>query len=71
MSNSRAVVTPIIQVSVNDAKENEEEELGQNEATRFRSIAARVNYISADRPDLQFACKRASKYMSKPTNKGL
>ena len=70
VGEAKAVVTPIIQVSVNDAKENEEEELGQNEATRFRSIAARVNYISADRPDLQFACKSASKHMSRPTNKG-
>ena len=39
-------------------------------STQFRSIAARINYISADRPDLQFACKCASKFMSSPTKRG-
>ena len=35
--------------------------------TRYRGIAARANYLSADRPDLQFAAKEACRHMSRPT----
>ncbi len=51
-------------------KEEEDEELNPRDAMQFRSISARINYISADRPDVQFACKSASKYMATTTNKG-
>ena len=40
------------EVSIDDAKELEGEE-----ATRYRAIAARCNYLSIDRPDLQFSVK--------------
>ena len=33
----------------------------------FRSIAARCNYIAADRPDLMFAVKCICRQMAKPT----
>ena len=32
--------------------EQSAEELGPAEATQFRSMAARVNYLAMDRPDL-------------------
>ena len=42
--------------------------VGEN-ATRYRAIAARCNYLSLDRPDLQFAVKEVCREMSKPTSK--
>ena len=36
----------------------------------FRGLAARINYLSQDRMDLQFANKAVSKFMSAPTDLG-
>ena len=40
------------------------------EATRYRAAAARANYLSADRPDIQFTAKEACRFMAKPTKSG-
>ena len=48
-------------------KEEECEELGPEDTTVFRGLAARVNFLSLDRPDLQFSGKAASREMAKPT----
>ena len=45
---------------------DESPELGPREASRYRGIAARLNYLAQDRADLQYACKEASRRMSKP-----
>ena len=68
LEDAKEVTTPI--VSHITEKEKEDVELNPQEATQFRSIVARVNYMSAERPDLQFACKGASKNMSRPTQRG-
>ena len=68
VSEVRSARTPM--ASQSEDKVGSDEELSPGDATQYRSLAARVNYISADRPDLQFACKCASKYMSTPTRKG-
>ena len=36
--------------------------------TQYRAIAARVNFLAVDRPDLQYASKETSRLMSSPTN---
>ena len=36
---------------------DDEEELGPEEATRYRALVARANYLAADRPDTMFAVK--------------
>ena len=36
------------------------------EATRHRAMVARCNFLGCDRPDIQFAAKEASRWMSKP-----
>ena len=48
-----------------------EKELTNNEATLFRGIAARCNYLAFDRPDMQYAAKEICREMSKPTNRAL
>ena len=46
--------------------DEEETELLPQDARRFRSIAARCNFLAADRIDIQFACKEACRRMSAP-----
>ena len=50
-----------------NAKAQDEEDEGEawkeKEPGKFRAIAARLNYLAVDRPDLQYASKCTSKYM--------
>ena len=41
-------------------------ELGLEETTMFRAVAARLNYLSQDRPDITFATMRLCSKMSRP-----
>ena len=46
--------------------EDETEEMATADATQFRGLAARGNYLAQDRVDIQYACKEASRRMAKP-----
>ena len=43
--------------------------LSSAEATIYRAITARCNYLQPDRPDIQFAVKEVCRRMSKPSQK--
>ena len=43
-----------------------EQTLPPGEQTEFRAVAARANYVSADRVDIQFASKETCRFMSSP-----
>ena len=47
-------------------EEGKSEELVGAEATRFRAVAARANYLAADRPDIQYSVKEICRRMAKP-----
>ena len=47
-------------------EEAESKELTGSEATRFRAVAARANYLAADRPDMQYAVKEVCRRMARP-----
>ena len=47
-------------------EEEKSEELQGQEATRFRAVAARANYLAADRPDIQYSVKEVCRRMAKP-----
>ena len=47
-------------------EEEKNDELQGKEATRFRAVAARANYLQADRPDIQYAVKEICRRMAKP-----
>ena len=42
------------------------EPLEAGEATRYRALVARLNYLALDRPDIMFGVKEAAKRMSAP-----
>ncbi len=59
--------TPPIQPR--DPRKDEEwqkDDLGSKEATEFRGLAARMNFLGLDCPDLQFPVKQVSREMSSP-----
>ena len=63
VAKDRDVTTPGENVNV---EEGAEELTDVTEVRDFRADAARMNYLSMDRPDLQFSAKEASKHMAKP-----
>ena len=41
--------------------------LNSEDATMFRAVSARANYLAQDRPDISFACKELCRDFSVPT----
>ena len=48
-------------------EDGDEEKLEKEEAKVYRGLAARLNFMSQDCPDLQFPIKPCSREMAKPT----
>ena len=46
----------------------DEADLLESELTRFRALAARANYLAADKIDLLYAAKEVCRFMSRPTD---
>ena len=44
-----------------------EETLPVDQHTIFRALAARANYLAADRPDIMYSAKEVCRMMAKPT----
>jgi len=65
LSNANGVTTPGSHSS--EVYVGDEEHLRGHEATLFRALAARANYLGQDRPDIQFAAKEIARKMSSPT----
>ena len=74
MQDSKAVTTP---TSTAEAKElatvinedgtiHEQEYMSDDEATWYRALSARMNYLALDRTDLQQACRCICAHMSRP-----
>ena len=68
VGGNRPVITPGID---DDDVESAEVEIEGSDATRFRGVAARCNYLSFDRPDLQYATKEVCREMARPTTGSL
>ena len=48
-------------------EEGDDEGMEEKEGTEFRGVAARMNFLGQDCPDLQFPVKECSKRMARPT----
>ena len=63
MTDSKATVTP----TADEKEEEEDSEVMDGAGTRwYRGVAARSIYLGLDRPDIAYASKEASRWMSKP-----
>ena len=67
LKEAKSVETPTEEAKKWEAEEEDEKELSPGKQKHFRSIAARCNYIAADRPDLMFAVKCICREMAKPS----
>ena len=54
-----------------EGKEDDGNVLDKMDATKFRALAARANYLAQDRFDLQYAAKEACRCMASPTVGGM
>ena len=66
----REAATPGID-GAGELDNDDDEEITGADATRFRGVAARCNYLAFDRPDIQYATKEICREMSKPTTGSL
>jgi hypothetical protein len=66
--SSRGLQAPCIKETKEELDDEElNEPLLREDATKFRALAARANYLAQDRLDVQFACKEMCRSMSAPT----
>jgi len=68
LEKCRPVSTPCIPEGTVESKMRLEKgaDMDAKDATRYRALAARLNYLAADRPDLLYASKCVSKNMANP-----
>jgi hypothetical protein len=66
VENLKSLSSPGVEGHDEEDGESDVPLLGE-QATSFRGIAARLNYLSADRPDIQYATKEVCREMSSPT----
>ena len=68
LERANLAATPAVseKTRAEDSREAEDVELDSTEATRYRSVVAKLNYLAHDRPDLKFSTMLASVNMSKP-----
>ena len=65
--NCKPVSTP----GTSEYQEHENTYLEAKQATEYRALAARCNFLAQDRPDLQFAVKEVCRGMANPTEEDL
>ena len=68
LAGSNGLEKPAIKEAVEDVGDPQwNEELDPDDARLFRALAARANYLSQDRADVQYAAKEACRHMEGPT----
>ena len=66
MQPRRGYVTPIDKARSMALTWKTGRTMNAKDAAQYRGLAARLNYLALDRPDIAFACKEASRVMSEP-----
>ena len=61
----KAVSAPGVKMTAADVADDKP--LSEDKHTAFRAVAARCNYLAADRLDCQYAAKEICRWMSSPT----
>ena len=66
LETSKEVTTPMVKDEMDQDTFDATEELSPADATRYKSLVARANYLASDRLDTQHACREFSSSMSRP-----
>jgi hypothetical protein len=74
LKDCKSVVTPgvsslTVQSKDDDDEDDDSEPLSPSDATMYRAITARCNYLQPDRPDIQYAVKECCRLMQNPTQR--
>ncbi len=69
LEGAKTVGSPGVKITSDMSSKDEPLEEGKH--TAFRSVAARGNYLAADRPDIQFGCKEICRWMAQPSQGGV
>ena len=67
LKDSKEVTTPGSKEDVDRMPLDVGESLGLEEATRYRALAARLNYLALGRPDIQYATEEVARHTATPT----
>lgn len=67
MAGSRTAKMPGVHEAEDGNNELEKQVMNKMDKTKYRGVAARINYLSMDRPDIQYAAKCLCRPMSFPT----
>ena len=67
LEKSKDVPTPGVEEALSEVENDLQAFLEPEQASRFRALAARANYISVDRADAHYAIKELCRDMSSPT----
>ena len=62
------VTIEVCEVGGEDNVPWEDQPMVESEATQYRAIVARCNFLAVDRPDIMYASKECSRKMSSPAN---
>ena len=62
------VEVELSEVTAETARSWQDMEMEPSDATQYRAVVARCNFLSIDRPDIMFASKECSRCMSRPMN---
>jgi len=65
LKGANPAATPGLKITAQQIQDDKP--LAEELNTKFRGLAARANYLSADRPDCQFAAKETCRWMAAPT----
>ena len=65
LEDARAVATPGTKEE-GRTQEDQEEPLGEKEATSYRTLVARCNYLAPDKPDIAYTVKELARSMASP-----
>ena len=66
-AGSNGLEKPIVKEDIKDVGDDQKQErLGPHEASEFRGVAARANYLALDRMDMQFTAKEICRDMAEP-----
>lgn len=69
LEGAKSVATP--GTKVNQEVVAKDSPVPERKHTAFRAVAARANYLAADRPDVQFSCKEICRWLAHPTEQGV
>ena len=69
VSGKRNVVTPGLKSKNQKEERHDDVKLDPSEATEYRGMVARGNYLPADRLDIKYAVKELSRWMAAPRRK--